>query len=161
MADQKITDLTALVSVDGSDLLAIVDDPAGTPITKKVTVSNLLAGNVVESTITLADNTTNNASTTKHGFLKKLSNVATEYMDGTGNYSVPAGSGGGGLVLLEQHTASASASLNFTTAITSAYDDYVFKLVGLVPATNNQDIEVRFSTDGGSTWITGTAFYYS
>lgn len=41
------------------------------------------------------DITTNNASTTKHGLLKKLSNAATDYMDGTGNWSVPpTGSGG-------------------------------------------------------------------
>jgi hypothetical protein len=38
------------------------------------------------------DNTDLNASTTRHGLLRKLSNVATEYMDGTGNWSTPAGS---------------------------------------------------------------------
>lgn len=41
---------------------------------------------VTESEITLADNTTNNSSTTKHGFLKKLDNTATNFMDGTGNW---------------------------------------------------------------------------
>lgn len=41
------------------------------------------------------DNTDLDASTTKHGLLKKLSNVATEYMDGTGAWSTPAGGGGG------------------------------------------------------------------
>lgn len=43
MADAKITALTALTSADTGDLLAIVDDPAGTPITKKITVANLMA----------------------------------------------------------------------------------------------------------------------
>ena len=52
-------------------------------------------GNVVESEITLADNTTNNVSITKHGFAPKSPNDATQYLDGTGAYSVPAGSGGG------------------------------------------------------------------
>lgn len=62
-------------------------------------------GNVVESEITLADNTTNDVSTTKHGFAPKLSNVGTEYLDGTGGYSVPAGSGGGmGLAMLGTFT---------------------------------------------------------
>lgn len=39
------------------------------------------------------DITTNNASTSKHGFLKKLSGTSTQYMDGSGNWSTPAGSG--------------------------------------------------------------------
>lgn len=52
-------------------------------------------GTVAESVITFTDITTNNSSTSKHGYLKKLSNSATEYMDGTGNWSTPAGGGGG------------------------------------------------------------------
>lgn len=41
MADQKITQLTALTSPANEDLFPIVDDVAGTPITKKVTLSNV------------------------------------------------------------------------------------------------------------------------
>lgn len=41
MADKKITQLTALTAVDNSDVLAIVDDPAGSPVTKKVTADVL------------------------------------------------------------------------------------------------------------------------
>lgn len=50
MADQKITELTELTALATTDILAIVDDLGGTPITKKVTVANLfgaIAGNVV------------------------------------------------------------------------------------------------------------------
>ena len=46
MADAKITALTELTSVENTDLVAIVDDPAGTPITKKITVDNLTAGSI-------------------------------------------------------------------------------------------------------------------
>lgn len=42
------------------------------------------------------DIATLNASITAHGLLKKLPNVATQYMDGTGNYTVPAGTFTGG-----------------------------------------------------------------
>jgi len=42
MADKKITELTELTAPVNGDLVAIVDDPAGTPITKKVTRENLL-----------------------------------------------------------------------------------------------------------------------
>ena len=45
MADQKITQLTELAATpDDADILAVVDDVAGTPVTKKITVANLLAG---------------------------------------------------------------------------------------------------------------------
>lgn len=40
------------------------------------------------------DNTDLNASTSAHGLLRKLSNVATEYLDGTGAWSTPAGGSG-------------------------------------------------------------------
>lgn len=40
----KISALTELTTVATEDLLAIVDDPAGTPVTKKITRGNLVAG---------------------------------------------------------------------------------------------------------------------
>lgn len=54
MVDVKISALGELTSVHASDVLAIVDDPSGTPVSKKVTVANLLAG----LTAVDADNTT-------------------------------------------------------------------------------------------------------
>lgn len=42
MANKKITDLNNLATPNGDDVMAIVDDVAGTPTTKKVTVSNLM-----------------------------------------------------------------------------------------------------------------------
>ena len=48
MADAKITELDALGETpNDADILAIVDDVVGTPITKKITVANLLGGVVV------------------------------------------------------------------------------------------------------------------
>jgi hypothetical protein len=43
-------------------------------------------GKATDAGIATTDVTTNNASTSKHGFLKKLSNVATEFMNGVGNW---------------------------------------------------------------------------
>lgn len=51
---------------------------------------------VAESDLNLADNTTANVSTAKHGLAPKAPNDATKYLDGTGAWSVPAGGGGGG-----------------------------------------------------------------
>ncbi len=40
----KITELPELTTIAGEDLLVAVDDPSGTPITKKITHTNLLLG---------------------------------------------------------------------------------------------------------------------
>lgn len=42
MADAKITQLEALTNVSPSDLLVVVDDPGGTPATRKATVANVM-----------------------------------------------------------------------------------------------------------------------
>jgi len=63
------------------------------------------------------------------------------------------------LVLLEQHTASNTASLDFTACITSAYDEYLIEINGIVPITSGDNIIILFSTDGGSTWQT-TGYYW-
>lgn len=46
-----------------------------------------------EGGLSLTDIATNNASTSKHGFLLKLDNNSAHYMDGTGAWSTPAGGG--------------------------------------------------------------------
>ncbi len=71
------------------------------------------------------------------------------------------GVGGSGLVLVEQHTASSSASLNFTSCFTSAYDDYLIRITGLVPATNSAIPYLRVSTNGGSSYDSGANYDWS
>jgi len=45
MANKKITELTELATApESTDILAIVDDPGGSPVTKKITVANLTSG---------------------------------------------------------------------------------------------------------------------
>ena len=41
MADKKVTALDALTTLSSVDLFLVVDDPAGTPISKKITAENL------------------------------------------------------------------------------------------------------------------------
>lgn len=65
--------------------------------------------------------------------------------------SAPAASSG--LVLLEQHTASSSASLEFTTGITSTYDDYQFEIVNIRSPSGSVTLQFQVSSDGGGTWL--------
>ena len=63
---KKVTELTALNTPAGEDLLLIVDDPSGTPTTKKVTVSNLF-GNVAANVVIYNNTPANSTITVKKG----------------------------------------------------------------------------------------------
>jgi len=67
-------------------------------------------GQLDEDALALTDVTTNNSSTSKHGFIKKLSNTATEFMNGAGNWAVP----GGDLSITIQTTTGVTHSLTTT-----------------------------------------------
>jgi len=43
MADKKVTQLTELTTTNDEDQLLIVDDPNGTPVSKRVTVKNFFS----------------------------------------------------------------------------------------------------------------------
>jgi len=68
MADRarKISELTALTTASGDDLLVIVDSPAASPTTKKITLNNLFA-NVSSNTVF-----TNNVTVSGNTILSKL-----------------------------------------------------------------------------------------
>ena len=71
MADQKITQLTALGEApNAADIIAIVDDIAGTPVTKKLTIAHLfegLAANGANSDITSLSGLTTDLSIAQGG----------------------------------------------------------------------------------------------
>lgn len=43
MADQKLTELTAVTALADTDIVYLVKDPSGTPLSRKMTVANLRA----------------------------------------------------------------------------------------------------------------------
>ena len=75
-----------------------------------------------------------------------------------GAFSVSLGS----LVLLSEQTASASASISFTSGIDSTYPIYKFEFINIHPSAGGSEFQVNFSTDGGSNYNvtkTTTVFY--
>jgi hypothetical protein len=68
------------------------------------------------------------------------------------NGALDAGVPTGNLILLETQTASASASIEFTSGIDSTYDSYVFKFIDIHPQNDSITFGFNFSTDGGSTY---------
>jgi len=70
-------------------------------------------------------------------------------------------SAGDGITLISSQTASASASLSFTTGIDSSYRTYLFKFINIHPSTNATKFRLIGSTNGGSSYgvATTTAFF--
>ena len=68
---------------------------------------------------------------------------------------------GGSMVFISKATASASASIEFTSGIDSTYKEYVFYFVNIHPQTDGQQFRFQTSTDGGSNYgVTLTSTYF-
>jgi hypothetical protein len=55
--------------------------------------------------------------------------------------------------LVATKTASSSASLQFTTGLSSTFSYYEFEFINILPANNAVMLTMQYSVDGGSTWI--------
>lgn len=135
-------------------------------ITSTTAELNILDGvTATAAEINILDGVTSTAA--ELNILDGVTATAAEinYIDGvTSNLQVQidaiqSAAGGASLVLLATGTASASASLEFT-GIDSTYSKYRFELSGIVPATDNTILNMQYSTDNGSTYIT-TNYKYS
>ena len=72
-----------------------------------------------------------------------------------------ANASAGTLILLSTQTASASATIDFTTGLDSTYDEYIFKFINIHPATDDVSFNFNMSTDAGANYNvtkTTTAF---
>jgi hypothetical protein len=69
---------------------------------------------------------------------------------------------GDGITLISSQTASASASISFTTGIDSTYKAYKFVFVDINPVTDSVNFQFNMSTDGGSNYnVTKTTTMFS
>jgi hypothetical protein len=91
-----------------------------------------------------------------------VTNVSIEVVGGGGGGGGLTCAGGVGLApmgcLQEEHTAVNSAELDFTTCFSSTFDTYRFYFLNLVPATDQQNIIMEVSTNGGVSYDTGANY---
>lgn len=148
MADQKITALTALTSPTTDDLLAIVDDPSGSPQTKKITILNLLTlflSNVVVQVLTSSSGTY-----TPTSGMKKVLFIAVgpggNGADITNVDEVSGGGGGGGTCIRLMTAAQIGASKPYTVGQTS----------GNNTTLNTSDLVANSGSNGSASGNTAT-----
>ncbi len=77
-----------------------------------------------------------------------VSNGTTLIDNGALDAAIPTGK----MTLLSTQTASASATISFTSGIDSTYDSYVFKLINIHPADSSANLRFNLSVDGGSNY---------
>ena len=106
------------------------------------TITRSFANNITTSGVLLPASLVNNS----------IANV-TAY-----NASVATGN----MVLISSQTASASASISFTTGIDSTYKEYQFYFINCHPATDGAEFTFNLSTDSGSNYnVTKTTTFFS
>jgi hypothetical protein len=73
---------------------------------------------------------------------------------------ITASGGGGSWILLGTQTTAGATSIDFTSLITTTYDEYRFVgAVGCVSGSNLAEIDVLLSADNGATWLTAGNYY--
>lgn len=77
----------------------------------------------------------------------------------SGTLTTTAGTTGTSMVLIATATAANSATIDFTSGITSTYDQYVVLISGLQPVTTTTQLQMLGSSDNGGTWKTGAGSY--
>jgi len=83
-----------------------------------------------------------------------ISNGTTIFDNGTVNVS-------GSLNFISKATASASASIEFTSGIDSTYKEYIFYMVNIHASGDGDNFQFNLSTDGGSTYaVTKTTTFF-
>jgi hypothetical protein len=60
---------------------------------------------------------------------------------------------------IESQSVSSASTVDFVTAINSDYSRYVFELSDVVPAEDQRNFRMQVSTDGGSSWESGSSDY--
>lgn len=149
MAEKKFSELTAKgATIADTDIVAISESAGGgTYTSKSVTGANIKAL-VTDANLTTTDVTTNNVSTSKHGFAPKAPNDTTKFLRGDGTWAVPsAGSTSGKFGIADSN----GAYIYYTTlqaAITAAsagqtvemFTDYTESSVTAITLKNGVNI---------------------
>jgi len=164
MADTQLQDLAAIGTLATEDLLYIVDDPGGTPVSNKVTVASLLSDvGIPRYTYSTSAPSTPNAG-----------DLWWDSTTGTMMVYVSDGSDAAWVELVASlnpkpmyeflTTADVSGSVLYAVDIRPYVGKYsALKLVlyNWDHAADGDKVHLRFSIDNGSTYVGGTSYKYA
>jgi len=129
--------------------IAHVSDTANPHSVTAAQAGALPTGTKLDDLAAPDDSTDLNATTSKHGLLPKLSGSATEYLNGLGGWSKPAGGGGGG----ESNVLSALGAGPYTIIATPAKSGVSNNLKTINAGANitigSTDTELTINSSGG------------
>lgn len=143
---------TALVFYEGSNISRVIRFAKASGLATAV-----IPLVVAEANLSFTDIPTANASTSMHGLLPKLSNVATQFLNGAGAWATPTVAST--LTTLATLTPSAVASISDTTHLTSTYPFFDIVLIDVLPATDTQDLQLQFTQAAAA--VTGASYSYN
>ena len=162
MADKRISGLTAMTTISKDDILLVVDDPAGTPTNKKISIEKFFSNvepQIVFANVSAASNSTAGGVTFRGG-IGVSKNIIVD-----GNVTV------NGVFTLTGNGAITNLSSNITPDTTITYDignstaswkdAYVQKITGHTGALEisaNTTLSANLTTSGANVWIDGTDF---
>jgi hypothetical protein len=114
-----------------------------------------LQGNIAETRITFTDITTGNSSTSNHGYLRKLSGTASQYLDGSGAWSTPSGGTAG--ITASASTTDATVATLWTNQLATGTSGYYKAIVTAAgdAATNVYNFTIEALVQN----ITGTSAF--
>jgi len=151
MANKKITELTDLPSPAGADILAIVDDVAGTATTKKVTVTNLLS-QAPQGDLETANNLSdfNDAATarTNLGLGTAATTASTGYATSSQGSLADTAIQPSGITNMVETTDSIDVLADVDTSTVAPTTDDLLKWDGtnFVPGTASVDVDTPLTT---------------
>lgn len=144
--------ITVAGTVDGRDLATdgtkLDGIESGADVTDETNVTDALDGATLTAATVATDDKvllqdTNDSDTLKTATAQSIADLA-----------------GAGYILLSTATASNSSTLEFTSDIDSTYNSYAF-VIDIIPATDNVALFARTSTNGGSSYDSGSTDYTS